>query len=100
MLPSRFERPLPRIEARSSRTRSRPARRYGPTADDWEFYLVRVQKGERTCLACGETFSAGRFCDRCGLPEPGEHGGKGRLERLPPSMPTESYLRPEEYRRV
>ena len=99
MLSSRFEKPLPRIEVSASRTRSRPARRYGPTADDWDFYLVRVQTGERTCLGCGETFVGG-FCPRCGLPEPGEQGGKGRLERLPPSMPTESYLRPEEYRRV
>lgn len=71
----------------------------GPTADDWEFYLVRVAKDERTCLGCGETFVRG-ICPRCGLPEPGEQGGKGRRERIPPSVSTESYLKPEEYRRL
>jgi predicted amidophosphoribosyltransferase len=58
---------------------------------------VHVAKGERTCLGCGETFSRG-ICPRCGLPEPGEKGGKRREDRLPPTVLTESYLRPEEYR--
>jgi hypothetical protein len=58
---------------------------------------VHVAKDERTCLGCGETFSRG-ICPRCGLPEPGEKDGKGRMDRLPPTVLTESYLRPEEYR--
>ena len=60
---------------------------------------MRVAKDERTCLGCGETFSRG-ICPRCGLPEPGEKGRKKRMERQPPSVPTESYLQPEEYRLV
>lgn len=60
---------------------------------------MRVAKDERTCLGCGETFVRG-ICPRCELPEPGEQGGKGRRERIPPSVATESYLRPEEYRLV
>lgn len=72
---------------------------YHPTADSWEFRQVRVAAGEKTCLGCGEVFARG-ICPRCGLPEPGEHGGRRRADRLPPTVPTDSYLSPEEYRRV
>ena len=75
---------------------TRAGDRYWPTADDLEFRMVRVAKGERTCLGCGETFNQG-ICPRCGLPEPGEKEGK-RRDHLPPSVATVSYLRPEEYR--
>lgn len=74
-------------------------RRYGPTANDLEFRLVRVLRNERTCLGCGETFTNG-MCPRCGLPEPGEQGEGKRKDRLPPSVATDSYLLPEEYRLV
>ena len=70
-----------------------------PSANDWEFRLVHVVKDERTCLGCGEVFNRG-ICPRCGLPEPGEKGDKRRADRLPPTVLTESYLRPEEYRLV
>ena len=70
-----------------------------PSANDLEFRMVRVTKDERTCLGCGETFGKG-ICPRCGLPEPGEKEGRSRLDRLPPNVLTESYLRPEEYRLV
>ena len=100
-LPSRFEHPLPRIEATPIRTPKRPAGKYWPTADDWEFYLVRVGKGERTCLGCGETFPADGYCARCGLPDPGAKSRNDTVaEKLPPSVATDSYLRPEEYRIV
>lgn len=67
-----------------------------PTADDLEFRLVRVTRGEQTCLECFETFN-GTMCPRCGLPEPGQ---PNRYARVTPSIPTESYLQPEEYRSV
>lgn len=55
-------------------------------------WLVRVTRGELTCLACGETFSQTDICPRCGLLDNGEW----RAE-LPPAVPTTTYLRPEEY---
>lgn len=48
--------------------------------------LVRLQPGERTCLACGDTFAAGGYCIHCGE----SHVGR-------PSVATAAYLRPEEY---
>lgn len=87
-------------------TRRGPVRRYisdghwqPPTADSLEYHLVRVVKGERTCLECGETFPAGGFCVRCGLLEPGQRAGNQiRADKLPPNVATDSYLLPEEYR--
>ncbi len=51
---------------------------------------------EMTCLACGETFLAGEHCVRCGLREdPGDRTGP--YKPPPPSVPTISYLREDEY---
>lgn len=54
-----------------------------PTGDTQRFVLV--QPGERTCLRCGDTFSAGTYCIRCG-DETGVH-----------SVATDSYLISDEY---
>ena len=100
MLANPFETPLRRIEASVVHAKSQPSRLHGPTADDWNFHVVHVIPGERTCLGCGETFPGGGYCQRCGLPEPGEKRGRRRQDRLPPSVPTEGYLQPDEYRIV
>ena len=92
--------PLRRVRKQpAAESTGEPPAPYHPTANSWEFRQVRVAKGERTCLGCGEVFARG-ICPRCGLPEPGEHGGRRRAERLPATVPTESYLLPEEYRQV
>ena len=66
-----------------------------PTAES--IGLVRVQPGERTCLACGDTFADGGYCIHCGTWEDGTRRPKGDM---PPSVPTVSYLQPDEYRIV
>ena len=66
-----------------------------PTAES--ICLVRVQPGERTCLACGDTFADGGYCIHCGTWEDGTRRPKGDM---PPSVPTVSYLQPDEYRIV
>ena len=72
-----------------TRARKPPAGEYDPnwcppTGDTQ--WLVRVQPGEQTCLACGDTFAAGGYCIHCGE----NHVGG-------PSVATAAYLRPEEY---
>ena len=57
-------------------------------------WLVVVQPGERTCLACGDTFAPGGYCIRCGTRAGGTLRGKNEF---PPSVPTVDYLRPDEY---
>ena len=58
-------------------------------------WRIRVAPGERTCLACGETFPDGDRCAQCG------YGDDGALRNNPPpSVPTTSYLREGEWERV
>ena len=64
-----------------------------PTGDTQR--LVRVLPDERTCLACGDTFT-GTMCERCGRDEQGTHARKA----LPPSVATITYLRAGEYEEV
>jgi hypothetical protein len=66
-----------------------------PTGDTQ--WLVLVQPGERTCLACGDTFAAGGYCLRCGTRDDGTRRSK---DDMPPSVPTVTYLRAEEYATV
>lgn len=54
-------------------------------------HRVKVIPGEMTCLGCGDTFPAGAYCWRCAGSANGTDTGK-----RPPSVPTASYLRPEE----
>jgi hypothetical protein len=63
-----------------------------PTGDTQ--WLVQVQPGERTCLACGETFEPGGYCMRCGTKEDGTRRAPADM---PPSVATAEYLYPEEY---
>ncbi len=64
--------------------------------------LITVTPGERTCLACGETFPAGWHCPRCASEEIDEDDNKnaGVKRQRPPSVETVSYLRPEEFRYI
>ena len=57
---------------------------------------VIVVPGERTCLACGETF-CGQYCERCGPREPDLHTPR---KAPPPSVATLGYLRAGEYAEV
>lgn len=66
-----------------------------PTGDTQ--WLVQMQPGERTCLACGETFAAGSYCIRCCT---SEDGVRRTRSEMPPSVPTAIYLQPEEYMMV
>lgn len=66
-----------------------------PTGDTQ--WLVLVQPGERTCLACGDTFAVGSYCLRCGTRDDGTRRSK---DDMPPSVPTVTYLRAEEYATV
>ncbi len=59
-----------------------------PTGDTQ--HLVTVQRGERTCLQCGDTF-AGAYAEG-GARGVCVHCGSKR------SVPTVSYLRTDEYR--
>ena len=91
--------PLPRIKPTPTSTASKWAGTLGydptwqaPTGDTQ--WLVMVQPGERTCLACGDTFAAGGYCMRCGTWEDGTRRAKGDM---PPSVPTASYLHADEF---
>jgi len=70
-----------------------PAPWLAPTGDTQS--LVIVAAGERTCLACGDTF-CGSFCERCGLRDPGSPHAPRRTQT--PSVPTLSYLRAGEWK--
>ena len=88
--------PLPRIKpAKAPASKWAGMRGYDPTwtapTGDTQF-LVRVQPGERTCLECGDTFAAGGYCLRCGTRDDGARRGE-----TPPSVPTASYLRADEF---
>lgn len=85
-----------------------------PTADDPAYQLVQVSVGERTCLVCGETFV--RHCPRCSQrrwshpADPGDPADPAEpvvddtelseQDVATRSVPTISYLLPEEYRIV
>lgn len=90
--------PLPRIAPITSKWAG--LKGYDPT---WKAptgdtqWLVLVQPGERTCLACGDTFAAGGYCLRCGTRDDGTRRSK---DDMPPSVPTTAYLRAEEYATV
>jgi endogenous inhibitor of DNA gyrase (YacG/DUF329 family) len=81
--------PLPRIKPAAPASKWAGTLGYDPT---WKAptgdtqWLVMVHPGERTCLACGDTFAAGRYCIHCGE----ENAGS-------PSVATADYLRPAEY---
>lgn len=64
-----------------------------PTGDTQR--AIFVLPGERTCLACGDTF-VGAFCERCGRDEAGSHVRKPPA----PSVDTLAYLRVGEYENV
>ena len=88
--------PLPRIAPRTASkwagTKGYDPTWKGPTGDTQ--WLVQVQPGERTCLACGDTFAAGGYCLRCGTRDDGTRRAKGDM---PPSVATAAYLHPDEY---
>lgn len=90
--------PLPRITPTASKWAG--LKGYDPT---WKAptgdtqWLVQVQPGERTCLACGDTFAPGGYCMRCGARADGTPRSK---DDMPPSVATADYLYPEEYRIV
>ncbi len=92
--------PLPRIAPRdAARAVNKWAGTKGydptwkaPTGDTQ--WLVVVQPGERTCLACGDTFAPGGYCILCGVCEDGAWGSE---EDRPPSVATVSYLNQDEY---
>ncbi len=88
--------PLPRITPRAvnkwAGTKGYDPTWKAPTGDT--HWLVQIQPGERTCLACGDTFAPGGYCIRCGKREDGTRRSK---DEFPPSVPTVDYLRPEEY---
>ena len=67
-----------------------------PVVDHLGFtvWRIRVAPGERTCLACGETFTEG---DRCPICCTDEQGNARKVQ--PPSVPTISYLREGEWER-
>lgn len=65
-----------------------------PTGDSQRFVTL-VSPDEMTCLGCGETFPAGKYCERCGLREDGEHRSK---DDMPPAVRTVDYLKPGEYK--
>ncbi len=65
-----------------------------PTGDTQRFVTLTSPDG-MTCLGCGETFAKGRYCDRCGLREDGQHL---TADDLPPAVRTLDYLKPREYR--
>lgn len=89
--------PLPRIKPAAPASKWAGTLGYDPT---WKAptgdtqWLVLVQPGERTCLACGDTFAAGGYCMRCGTWEDGTRRAKGDM---PPSVPTAGYLHPGEF---
>ena len=92
--------PLPRIKPPAPASKWAGTLGYDPT---WKAptgdtqWLVMVQPGERTCLACGDTFAAGGYCMRCGTREDGVR----RTRRdMPPSVPTAGYLHADEYATV
>ncbi len=88
--------PLPRIIPRAVNkwacTKGYDPNWRPPTGDTQ--WLVQVQPGERTCLACGDTFAPGGYCIRCGVRDDGAWCGE---DDRPPSVPTVDYLRQEEY---
>lgn len=87
--------PLPRIVPTANKwagTKGYDPAWKAPTGDTLR--LVQVQPGERTCLACGDTFAAGGYCMRCGTRDDGTRRAKGDM---PPSVATAAYLRPDEY---
>ena len=89
--------PLPRIKPTALVSKWAGTLGYDPT---WKAptgdtqWLVLVQPGERTCLACGDTFAVGGYCMRCGTRDDGTRRAKGDM---PPSVPTASYLHPDEF---
>jgi len=87
--------PLPRITPTASKwagTKGYDPTWKAPTGDTQ--WLVQVQPGERTCLACGDTFADGGYCMRCGTRDDGTRRAKGDM---PPSVATAAYLHPDEY---
>lgn len=54
-------------------------------------HRIKVPPGEMTCCGCGDTFPAGAYCWRRAGGRNGEDTGI-----RPPSVPTASYLLPEE----
>lgn len=65
-----------------------------PTGDTLRFVTL-VSPDEMTCLVCGETFTAGGYCERCGLAEDGStRFPKGTA----PAVKTLDYLKPGEYK--
>jgi hypothetical protein len=56
-------------------------------------WRVTVGHDEVTCLGCGETYTAGEHCPRCA----GDDSHARRHGKLPPAVPTTSYLRHGEY---
>ena len=89
--------PLPRIKPAAPASKWAGTLGYDPT---WKAptgdtqWLVMVHPGERTCLACGDTFAAGGYCTRCCT---SEDGVRRTRRDMPPSVPTAAYLRPDEY---
>lgn len=89
--------PLPRITPTPTASKWAGTLGYDPT---WKAptgdtqWLVLVQPGERTCLACGDTFAANGYCMRCGTRDDGTRRSK---DDMPPSVPTAGYLHPGEF---
>lgn len=65
-----------------------------PTGDTQ--HVIYVARDELTCLGCGETFTAGDYCQRCGARD-GEDGPHRSRKDMPPAVRTTSYLWPGEY---
>jgi len=89
--------PLPRIKPAAPASKWAGTLGYDPT---WKAptgdtqWLVMVHPGERTCLACGDTFAAGGYCTRCCT---SEDGVRRTRRDMPPSVPTAGYLHPGEF---
>lgn len=89
--------PIPRITSSAPASKWAGLKGYDPT---WKAptgdtqCLVMVQPGERTCLACGETFAPGGYCMRCSTRD---DGTRRAPSDMPPSVATADYLRPDEF---